>query len=120
FDQAGEGYAGLSLLAGHQTQGFTAKWLELRDALLRSVDIGLLALDTDEMTAKTFCHRACGARTEEGIEDHVARLRGGEHHAGQQRLRLLRRVNLVTVLVLEALLARADREQPVRAHLHVV
>ena len=65
-------------------------------------------------------HRAGGAGAEEGIEHEVARIGGGEQDAVQQRLRLLRRVRLAPLAVLQPLRPRADREQPVGAHLDVV
>ena len=44
----------------------------------------------------------------------------GEEHAGEQRLGLLRRVDLAAVRVLQPLLAGAERDEPVGAHLQVV
>ena len=55
-----------------------------------------------------------------GSSDDVAGLGRGEQHALQQRLRFLRRMRLAAAVVLQALRPRADREQPVGAHLQVV
>ena len=83
-------------------------------------DIGLLALDADEMAAEALGDGAGGAGAEERVEHDVAGLRRGEQDAVEQRLGLLRRVDLLALAVLQPLVAGADREQPVGAHLQVV
>ena len=60
------------------------------------------------------------AGAEEGIEHHVAGLRRGDQNAMQQRFRLLRRMRLAAAVVLQPLRSRADRKQPVGAHLQIV
>ena len=60
------------------------------------------------------------ARAEEGVENHIARIRGGKDDAPEQSLRLLRGMGLAAALILQALFARADREEPIRARLRVV
>ena len=56
----------------------------------------------------------------ERVEHDVARRGAGEQHAVQQRLGLLRRMQLQAVLVAQPLGAGAQRDQPVAAHLDVV
>src|SRR3546814_13374140 len=70
---------------------------------------------TDTLFPYTTLFRS-RAGAEEGIEDHVAGVRAGEQDAIEQRLRLLRRVDLCPAL-LQPFLAAADRDQPVAAHL---
>ena len=72
------------------------------------------------MAAKPPGDGAGRARSEERVEHHVAGLGRSQHDARQQRFRLLRRMQLVAIVVLQPLAAGADRKQPVRAHLHVV
>ncbi len=85
------------------------------DALPRGVDIDLLALDADEMAAEPLGHRAGRAGAEERIEHDVARLGRGQHDARQQRFRLLRRVQLVAIVVLQPLARRCRSETASRS-----
>ena len=94
--------------------------LDRGDARLGRGDVALLALDADEVAAEPLGDGAGGAGAEEGIEHDVAGLGVGEQDAVEQRLRLLGRVGLVALLVLQPLVAGADREQPVGAHLGAV
>ena len=55
-----------------------------------------------------------------GSSTTIARIGGGQQQAVQQRLGLLRRMRLAPLAVFQALRPRADRKQPVRAHLDVV
>ncbi len=61
-----------------------------------------------------------GPGAEERIEDDVPGLGRGEQDAGDQRLGLLRRMDLAARLVLQALLAGAQRDEPVRADLDIL
>ena len=79
-----------------------------------------LALDADEAAAEALRHRAGGAGAAERVEHEVVRPRGRQDDAREQRLRLLRRVQLLAVAVLEPLLAGAERQGPVGAHLDVL
>ena len=56
--------------------------LDFGDAGARHIGIGLFALDADEVAAQPLGHRAGGAGAEEGIQDHIARLGGGERSRG--------------------------------------
>ena len=78
------------------------------------------ALDADEVAAEPLGDGAGGAGSEEGIEDDIARARGGEDDAVQQRLGLLGGVDLGAGRILQPLAAGADRQQPVGAHLEAV
>src|ERR1700693_3644561 len=82
--------------------------------------IGLVALDADEMPAEALGGGARRAGAEERVEYHVAGLRARDDDAREQRLGFLSRVQLLAGSVLEALLAGAQRQRPVRAHLHVI
>ena len=62
---------------------------------------------------------AGGARAEEGIENDVPGPGGREQDAGEQRLGLLGGMGLAALVVLQAFIAGAQRDQPVGAHLHV-
>src|ERR1700726_4622652 len=72
-----------------------------RDALLRRARVTLLAFDADEGAAEAFGHRAGRAGAEERVEHQVARTRGGERPAREERLDLLRGMNVGAVLILE-------------------
>ncbi len=119
-DEADEGHARLGPLAGEHGKIGLGERLHRGDALGGGVDIGLLALDADEMAAEPPGDRACGAGAEERVEHDVAGPCGRHQDAGEQRFRLLGRVKLVALVVLQPLGARADGKQPVGAHLHVV
>ena len=79
-----------------------------------------ITLDADEAPAQPARHRAGRAGAAERVEHEVVRPRRREDDAREQRLRLLRRVQLLAVAALEPLLAGAQRDQPVGAHLDVV
>lgn len=72
------------------------------------------------MAAEPAGDGAGRAGAEEGIEHDVARIAGGQQNAREQRFGLLGRMKLAAGLVLQPFLARAERDEPVRAHLKVV
>src|SRR4029450_1812963 len=90
------------------------------DARLRGRGVGALALDADETPAQALGHRPGGAATAERVEHEIVGARGSENDPHQQRLRLLRGMQLFAVAAFETLLAGAERDGPVRAHLYVV
>ena len=69
---------------------------------------------------RRFADRAGRAGAAERVEHEVVGPRGCENHPRQQRLGLLRRMQLPAVAALEAFLAGAERQDPIRAHLHIV
>src|SRR5262249_12893920 len=78
------------------------------------------ALDADEAAAEALGYRAGRAGAAERVEHQVVGPRGRENHAREQRLGLLGRMQLLAVAVLEPLLAGAQRQRPVGAHLDVL
>ncbi len=89
------------------------------DALFRGLGVFRFALDADEAAAEALGHRAGGAGAVERVEHQIVRPRRRQDHARQQRFRLLGRMQLLAVGAFQPLLAGAEREGPVRAHLHV-
>ncbi len=90
------------------------------DALAGEAGIAGIALQPDEMAAESSGDRTGRAGTEEGIEHDVARPGRGDHHAVEQGFGLLRRMRLLPVGAFQALMAGADRQRPVGAHLQLV
>src|SRR5262249_18458452 len=90
------------------------------DAPARGPRVGRIPLHPDEAAGEAPGHRAGGAGAAERVEHEVVRPRGCQQHPCQQRLRLLRRMQLLAAAVLEPLLAGAERQRPVGARLHVV
>ena len=90
------------------------------DAEFGCAGVGLVALEADVAAAETLGDCAGGAGAVERIDDKVAGLRRRQQHAREQAFGLLRRVDLLAVLALEALFAGAQRDQPVGAGLHVL
>ena len=119
FHQRAERHLGRSALALHGLERAFVERQGQLDALVGDLDIAVLALAADPVTAKALGNRAGGAGAEERVEHHVALVGRGQHDAIEQRFRLLRRVGLGAV-ALEALLPRTDRQHPVRAHLQLV
>ena len=66
-----------------------------------------------ELAAQPLGRRPGGPHAEEWVQHHVPRAGGGQQHPMQQGLRLLGRVGLVAVGVLDPLLAGAEGDQPV-------
>ena len=93
--------------------------LDRGDAPLGRRRIVRLALDAEEAPAQAARDRAGRAGAAERVEHEIVGARGRENDAGQQRFGLLRRMQLLAVAVLEPLLAGAQRDQPVGAHLNV-
>src|SRR5262249_57223603 len=91
-----------------------------RDAATRGRRIVGFALDADEAAAEALGYRAGRAGAAERVEHQVVGPRGRENHAREQRLGLLGRMQLLAVAVLEPLLAGAQRQGPVGAHLDVL
>src|SRR6185312_7954855 len=89
-------------------------------ALLRRRGVFRVALDADETARQALAYRAGGAGAAERVEHEVIEPRGRQQHAREQRFRLLRRVQLLAVAALEALLAGAERQRPVGADLDVL
>ena len=93
--------------------------LHAGDALFRRSSVFRFALDADEAAAQPLGHRAGGAGAVERVEHQIVRPRRRQNDARQQRFRLLRRMQLLAVGAFQPFLAGAEREGPVRAHLHV-
>src|SRR3982074_2957804 len=91
-------------------------------ALAASGEAGVRPIPPDpgEAPPQPLGRRPGGAGAAERVEHQVVRARGRQDHAGEQRLRLLGRVQLLLVLALETLLAGAQRQGPVRAHLDIL
>uniref|UniRef100_A0A0N4ZGX3 LigA n=1 Tax=Parastrongyloides trichosuri TaxID=131310 RepID=A0A0N4ZGX3_PARTI len=120
LDQGAERHARLGLLGAGDFQVARGDGDDLADPVLGQRDVLLVLLQADVATTQALGGRAGGASAEERIEDDVAGLSRGQDHPVQQGFRLLGRMNLGAVLVLQALIAGAQREGPVRAHLDVV
>ncbi|MPL60869.1 hypothetical protein SDC9_06431 [bioreactor metagenome] len=118
FDQLAEGHARLGAFRGGGLERFLVELAHFLEPLQRHLAIGFLALDADVVAAEHLRHGAGGAGAKERVEHHVARIRRAEDDAVQKRLGLLRRMRLVAGIVLQPLVAGANRQHPVRAHLH--
>ncbi len=79
-----------------------------------------LALDADETAAQAVGDGAGRAGAAERVEHQVVGPRRREDDARQQRLGLLRRMQLLAVAAFESFLAGAQRKEPIGAHLDVV
>ena len=79
-----------------------------------------LGLNADKMPPQLFGHRAGCAGAEKRVEHNVTGLRAGQQNAMQQALRLLRRMQFRAVLALQPFAAIANRQAPVRTHLHII
>ena len=89
------------------------------DALLGGGGIFGVALDADEAPAQPVRDGPGRAGAAERVEHKVVGARCREDHARQQRFRLLRRMQLLAVAPFQPLLAGAERNEPVGAHLDV-
>ena len=90
------------------------------NALHRRFGIFRLGLNTNEMTAQLFSHRAGGAGAEKRVEHNITGLRTGQQYAVQQAFGLLCRVQFRAAITLQAFAAGANRQAPIRAHLHII
>src|SRR5207302_1875371 len=94
--------------------------LSLIDALLCSLGVFRLALDADETAAEMLGDGAGGAGAAERIEHEIVDTRTRQDHAREQRLRLLRRMQLLAVAAFETFFAGAQGDRPVGTHLDVL
>ena len=119
LDQRRERHA-RRLARGHERrQRRRFQRLHRGDALLGGLGVGRIALDADVAAAEVRGDRAGGAGAVERVEHQVVGPRTRQDDAGEQRLGLLRRMQLLAVAALEPLLAGAERQGPVGADLDV-
>ena len=90
------------------------------DAVGGDPSVGFFAFNADEVTAEHLGNRSGGAGAKERVEDHIAGVGRRHDDPVQQAFRLLGRMRLVAVFILEPLMAGADRQQPIRAHLDTI
>ncbi|MNQ96361.1 hypothetical protein D3C85_1119620 [compost metagenome] len=119
FDQGAERHLDLGLLGAGDDQVLRRGGDDGLDAFLGHLGVAFVAFDADEAAAQALGGGARGAGAEEGVQDDVADAAGRQDDPVQQGLGLLGRVGLVAVLVLQALIAGAQGQGPVRAHLGV-
>ena len=120
LDQPAEGNARLLALGGVSTSsGSRGGWtLAIRS---RPGGVVGLALEADPAAAQALGHGAGGAAAEEGIEHQLARAWSPARITRCSRASgFWVGVGLAALVVLQALAAGADRDQPVAAHLQVV
>ena len=120
FDDAREGDPRLAAAGRGGHDRLFGERFDRIDALARLGSIARIAFDADEGAAKSARDRAGGAGAEKGIEHEIARVRRGKQNPRQERLRLLRRMDLSPLAVLQPLRAGADRQEPVRTRLAIV
>jgi hypothetical protein len=96
LDQRAEGDARLGALLGRLDRKLGAERLDRRDALRRGVDIGVLALDADEVAAERLATAPVVPVPKNGSSTTSPGL-VGQSRRGQQRFRLLRRMQLVAL-----------------------
>ena len=110
----------LGALGRRHQEGRLRQRLDGGDPRAGGLRVDRLALDADEAAAEALGHGAGGAGAEERVEHHVAGIGRRQQGAGEQRLGLLGRMDLAAVGVLQPLVAGAERDEPVGAHLEVV
>ena len=118
FHKLAEGHARFGAFRWRGGEGFFVELAHLRDAFLGHLAIGLFTLDADEVTAQHLRNGAGGASTKERIKDHVSGVGGADQNAMQQGFGFLGGVCFVAVFVFQALVACANRQNPVGTHLN--
>src|SRR5690606_24283651 len=96
FDYLSERHARLLPLRAGDGEIFRRRGCDFLQARLGAGDVSLVALDADIVATQALGGSPRGAGAEERVEDGLAGARGGEHDAVQQRLGLLRGVQLAT------------------------
>ena len=118
LDQSPEGNARLRPLALGNLQRGGIESLHALQPFAGGIRIGRLAFDADKGAAQALGGDSGGTRSHERIEHDVAHMARRQNDALKQRLRLLCRVGLAPVL-LQPFGTRADRQQPIGAHLQI-
>mmetsp|Transcript_23239 Transcript_23239/g.39975 ORF Transcript_23239/g.39975 Transcript_23239/m.39975 type:complete len:284 (-) Transcript_23239:759-1610(-) len=117
LDQLAKRYAWFRTFGGGHGQRFAIEFAYPLEAFFRHFAIGGFALNADVLTAQHFGDCAGGTGAKERIEDHVTWVGRANQHAMQKAFWLLCRMSLVAVVVFQTLMAGADRQHPIRAHL---
>ena len=118
--QRAKGDARLRFRALRQFKLGIVQFFHAANALHGGFGIIGLGLNADKMPPQLFCHRASRAGAEKRVEHHITGLSTGQQNAMQQAFRLLRRVQLSAALIFQTLAAGANRQAPIRAHLHII
>src|SRR6516162_3338707 len=120
LDQGSKGHARRFARSHEWRQRRLRQRINRANPLSRSSGIVSVPLDADKTAAEAVGHGAGRAAAAKRIEHQIVRARGGKYDARQQRLRFLRRMQLLAVVGFEPLLAGTQRNEPVRAYLNVV
>ena len=121
FDHAGECDARFAALASASPRPIRARAARRRRSAPAPPRRRLVSRSRPMIiAAEPSRDRAGGAGAEERVEHEIAGVGGGDQQPLQQRLRLLRRMGLASVGVLQPFGAGADRQEPVGARLDVV
>ena len=121
LDQAEEGHARLAALGRRERKGLRRQRLDRGDALARRLGIDRSrARQPMKWRPSALATAPVVPVPKNGSSIDIAGVAGRQHHPRQQRLGLLRRMDLLALAVLQPLLAGAERQIPVRAHLQVV
>ena len=91
----------------------------LRNPFERRLAVVFLPFAANPFASQAFGDRAGCAGAKERVKHHIAALGRSEQHAVEQAFRLLRGMHFRSAF-LEAFPARADRQDPVAAHLQLV
>src|SRR6516225_4568118 len=120
LDKRGERHARRFARGHERGQRRLRQRLDRFNALARRSGIVGIPLDADETAAQAVGDRAGCAAAAKWIEHQIVRARGGKHDARQERFRFLRRMQLLAIAAFESLVAGAQRNEPIRAHLNVI
>ena len=120
LDHLAEGHARLGALRSGDFQRRTVIGAHPRHPRGGNLAIGLFPFDADEAAAQHLGDGPGGAGAEERVQHDIAGMGGGNKDAVQQGLGLLRGMGLVAVFILDALAPGAERDHPVRPHLHSI